>query len=729
MAPTIFYITQGSTAPAITATLVDQYGNIANLTGATVKFVMTNAFYGNAVNAAAAIVNATQGLVSYSWQSADTANTGLFSCQWQVTFSGGSQETYPQGYYDQVSISPALNNGFPEIVQPTPLFNTIWSSASAPTSTQGNNGDYWYNTATGYFYGPKATGVWPAGAQINSSTIPLNEIAAPIGNVSMAGYSITSLPSVTNSTGVFDFNSSGTMAVPNGTDTLVTLALTQTLSNKTLASPVVTGTPTIPGLPDWLNVTTYGADPTGATDSTSAINSALAAAAARGGGTVYMPWGEYLVSGQISIPPYTFLVGQTSVTLNLFATPPTNAARIIASASWAPSSTSGIIAIQSKTPGGWSENTQSCGIKNLFIDGSLNSSTNLSGILLQGPVYDVHMEDIFIYKAPHNGIVGTTQTETGINPNGAYHQRYTRVTAVNCGNYGFGIGNSTDSTYLDCFAFANTAAGFNLQNNSNSNFVACRAEWNSSYGFQISGTTGSMVFTGCTTDQNSREGLYIDAVTAQTSHGGGIIWTGGKLHADANAAVSGHTNGILVTGSTIPVTISGTNVESGIDVNNSVYYPANALTITSSSYVTVTGSILQGITAAYNNGGSNTDIIMSGNIGATGDPNSQTFTLLPNLVGGVNTSQSAPVITPTFASGTAAQLSDTTRDYMVYFQIGTAGTAFSVKIGPTSTPANTIMASATPTADEFISFRLPAGWYAEWTGTSTTITTQTAIGC
>lgn len=97
--------------------------------------------------------------------------------------------------------------------------------------------------------------------------------------------------------------------------------------------------------------------------------------------------------------------------------------------------------------------------------------------------------------------------------------------------------------------------------------------------------------------------------------------------------------------------------------------------------------------------------------------------------GGVNTASAAAVLTPTFANGTASQLSDLTRDYIVYLQVGTAGSAFSVAIGPTSTPANTIMASGTPTADEFIVFRLPAGWYVKWAGTLTTLTTQTAIGC
>lgn len=117
---------------------------------------------------------------------------------------------------------------------------------------------------------------------------------------------------------------------------------------------------------------------------------------------------------------------------------------------------------------------------------------------------------------------------------------------------------------------------------------------------------------------------------------------------------------------------------------------------------------------------------VTGTLGVTGVT---TLGALANLNGGSDTAGSAPVLTPTFANGTAAQLSDLTRDYIVYFQIGTAGTAFTLQIGPTSGVANTLMASATPLADELLSFRLPAGWFVKWAGTSTTLTTQTAIGC
>lgn len=96
---------------------------------------------------------------------------------------------------------------------------------------------------------------------------------------------------------------------------------------------------------------------------------------------------------------------------------------------------------------------------------------------------------------------------------------------------------------------------------------------------------------------------------------------------------------------------------------------------------------------------------------------------------GTSTSVSAPVLTPAFVSGTAAQLADLTRDYHVYLAITTSGTATTVAIGPTSTPANTILPSSSVTAGQLISFRVPAGWYVKWAGTTTAIATQTAVGC
>jgi hypothetical protein len=88
----------------------------------------------------------------------------------------------------------------------------------------------------------------------------------------------------------------------------------------------------------------------------------------------------------------------------------------------------------------------------------------------------------------------------------------------------------------------------------------------------------------------------------------------------------------------------------------------------------------------------------------------------------------AEALIPTFATGTASQLSDQTVDYTVYLQIGTAGTEFSIAIGPTSTPAYVIVGSSTPVAGSTHTFRLPAGWYVEVAGIGSTWA-ATAISC
>jgi hypothetical protein len=96
---------------------------------------------------------------------------------------------------------------------------------------------------------------------------------------------------------------------------------------------------------------------------------------------------------------------------------------------------------------------------------------------------------------------------------------------------------------------------------------------------------------------------------------------------------------------------------------------------------------------------------------------------------GTNSAGSAPLLTPANANGTAAQLTDTTRDYMLYLSVGTAGTALSVAIGPTAGVADTIYTASVATAGQSVSFRLPAGWFWKWAATTATLAEQTAIGC
>jgi|SRR5579859_381099 len=395
----------------------------------------------------------------------------------------------------------------------------------------------------------------------------------------------------------------------------------------------------MPFLVGYVTPQDYGAVGDGVTDDTAAINAALAALNTAGGGTLFFPTAKYLVSSTISVPPFVMMVGQTQITLNL-GTLPTTVPRIIAAASWAPSSSTGIISFLSKTPGGWSVTAQSSGLRNFYIDGSQNSNANLNGIFYQGPVYDTHLEDVYIASAPHNGVHAISQAESGITATFPYHQRWNRVTTNLATNTGFNMINFTDTTLTNCLAFASVANNYALQNNSNCVFNACRAEWSSAgRGFDLTGSAGSVVFNGCTTDKNFSEGFRIHAATGQSTDGGGLVISGGKFHGDGLGGTNN--NGIKITGSTVPITISGVNVEVG--VNSAVTYPANGIEIDTSSNVVVSGSTLQGQAAAWSDGGTNTVITRKSNVGATGNAGSQVFTVLPDLGSTVVVGATAPL--------------------------------------------------------------------------------------
>ncbi len=84
--------------------------------------------------------------------------------------------------------------------------------------------------------------------------------------------------------------------------------------------------------------------------------------------------------------------------------------------------------------------------------------------------------------------------------------------------------------------------------------------------------------------------------------------------------------------------------------------------------------------------------------------------------------------TPGLSPGTALQV-DNNGDCMLYLQLS-AGTAVSVAIGPTATPANTLYSGlSAATTPALPGIRVPAGWYVEVSGTGVTISAQTLVPC
>ena len=122
----------------------------------------------------------------------------------------------------------------------------------------------------------------------------------------------------------------------------------------------------------------------------------------------------------------------------------------------------------------------------------------------------------------------------------------------------------------------------------------------------------------------------------------------------------------------------------------------------------------------------------AGTQGATAYTGIQTY----NANSGDNTGAAAVYLNATIGAGanailgtaaTGTQLSDTSRDYMVYLTSVGGGGGATLSIGPANTAVSTLYANATIGTGFSYSFRLPAGWYIR--AQATVAFTQTAISC
>ena len=94
-----------------------------------------------------------------------------------------------------------------------------------------------------------------------------------------------------------------------------------------------------------------------------------------------------------------------------------------------------------------------------------------------------------------------------------------------------------------------------------------------------------------------------------------------------------------------------------------------------------------------------------------------------------NTAGTATASTPTLANTATGVQVNATKDVMLYLTCSTSGTAFSLKIGPTSTPGNTVVTNVAVTVGDCFSVRVPAGWYVSWVATTAAFANQLAVTC
>lgn len=105
-----FTIKSHDRLPSIQAALTSS-GEPVDLTTATsVDFIMRAESGGTVkVNSPAVIVDAGEGVVRYDWDAADTDSPGPYQAEWEVTWPGGKQQTFPTLTYHTVAVLADLD--------------------------------------------------------------------------------------------------------------------------------------------------------------------------------------------------------------------------------------------------------------------------------------------------------------------------------------------------------------------------------------------------------------------------------------------------------------------------------------------------------------------------------------------------------------------------------------------------------------------------------------------
>ncbi len=104
-----FYIKQNDTSPSILAELKDANNTPVNLTAATAKVFIKSVDGTLKVNEDVQIINVALGVVRYDWQVGDTDTVGTYSVEFQVTYTDGAVETFPNTGSIALVVTKELN--------------------------------------------------------------------------------------------------------------------------------------------------------------------------------------------------------------------------------------------------------------------------------------------------------------------------------------------------------------------------------------------------------------------------------------------------------------------------------------------------------------------------------------------------------------------------------------------------------------------------------------------
>ena len=263
----------------------------------------------------------------------------------------------------------------------------------------------------------------------------------------------------------------------------------------TIKSPEVAGA-TAPT--DWYNVVAdYGAPNNGTGSAAAAINSAISAAGAAGGGVVYLPPGTYNLETSITLSDMVTLVGAGSSSV-LKLKSGVNAPAVIVPADVSPVC---IADLRVDGHGGSQTAASSPGIQVLTDDRATPFGGSDSYSLLR---------DLFIHDTRGPGV----QIKSASNP--CREMRIRNVVVLRAGksgdsetNHGFEL-DMVDSVIVDCTAASCVGMGF-LLSRGNNRLIGSKSFYNTEDGFYISGSRNQV--TCCQAQDNEGDGFELDTVS------------------------------------------------------------------------------------------------------------------------------------------------------------------------------------------------------------------------
>jgi Pectate lyase superfamily protein len=532
-----------------------------------------------------------------------------------------------------------------------------------------------------------------------------------------------------------------------------------------------TGMDYLPGPSQWVNIVNeYGADPTGATDATPAIQAALNAAYPGNGGSgvVYVPGGgTFMTTAPLVVPPYTVLLGDRGgVAAADLNTTGANYGSVIKPAATFASTlpVTGIIVMLDieaaaaagftyvNPPGANVGVNAGVQLRNLILD-STASPAAVDGVAAYGAIDAVVLQNIGMILTTGNGISGKKNPGSTANdksPDGWHldHVIIQGPTGNGIGGVtGVGDGLFTDSTMIDCHVQGAGGDGFHILSG-NCFLIACRADYCLN-GFTVDAVEAPGGYTcvnlvGCGTEDNIANGLNVinSSATGQGTRCP-VMVTGGSFVGDGqnSGAGGGGYAGVFVAGrnqvflNNVAVMTSTVQVPAGA--------PEYALATASSGtgpgvpyVVQVNGGVLNGVIAPINDAAGGGDVTVAPTAGLmtgiTGFP-IQTYLAAPfsNVPTGPTGTTSTALVMMGLGASWEYQPTGTGRMQVrtggyVQTATGVASIGVGPRYGIVAGPATTVTAfsSNTPsawTAGSTVTVASAAGWNA--TGTFWVATT------